>query len=237
MVDEKKKKVINLYKEKTKKECYKIEFEEGEPSIMDNKIGGKPYLPIGEPYPTGKNGEKLPLLFQVNLKNIDLEGYPQEGILEFFMGDDYPCEYKIKYFKDIQEYQENVESYKLSISSVDSFKVKLTKSVEYMPINDYRFEKTISPIVSEIFPDNIDCDWNLVMEEALPNLKWSFGGYADFTQADPRLYEDRGDECLLKLDSFNQIEIGDAGIVSVLISKKDIENNKFENGKLDWDCG
>ena len=65
---------------------------------MDNKIGGKPYLPIGEPYPTGKNGEKLPLLFQVNLKNIDLEGYPQEGILEFFMGDDYPCEYKIKYF-------------------------------------------------------------------------------------------------------------------------------------------
>ena len=36
-------KIMELYKEKTKKDCYKIEIEEGvTPSIMDDKIGGIP---------------------------------------------------------------------------------------------------------------------------------------------------------------------------------------------------
>lgn len=41
-------KVLKLFKEKTKKECYAIKLlkdDKDEPSILDDKIGGRPYLP------------------------------------------------------------------------------------------------------------------------------------------------------------------------------------------------
>ena len=50
-MDEKFKRVVEKFKEITKKECYRVAIVDGNPSILDNKIGGKPYLPIGEEYP------------------------------------------------------------------------------------------------------------------------------------------------------------------------------------------
>ena len=69
----------------------------------------------------------------------------------------------------------------------------------------------------------------------------TLGGYADFTQTDPRAYEKEKTtltECLLKVDSCGDYEfyIGDSGILSVLISKEDLEQCRFENAVLDWDC-
>ena len=74
-MEEKFNKVIELFKEATKKDCYKIDLVDGEPSITDDKLGGKPYLPIGEEYPKDKDGNNLALLLQVNLKDIELDGY------------------------------------------------------------------------------------------------------------------------------------------------------------------
>ncbi len=83
IMKEKFEKVIEMFKERTKKECYKIEVVDGTPDIMDNKIGGIPYLPIGEEYPKDKNGTPLALLLQVNLKDIDLEDYPKRVYWKF----------------------------------------------------------------------------------------------------------------------------------------------------------
>ncbi len=67
----------------------------------------------------------------------------------------------------------------------------------------------------------------------------NIGGYADFTQSDPRenVKEDKS-ECLVKIDSNlgHGIMIGDSGIIFALISQKDIENCNFENALVDWDC-
>ena len=87
-MEDKFKKVVEIFKEKTEKDCYKISLVEGEPLILDDKIGGKPYLPIGEDYPKDKNGEPLVLLLQVNLNKIELNGYPRKGILEIFTDKD-----------------------------------------------------------------------------------------------------------------------------------------------------
>lgn len=84
-MDEIFKKVIEKFKEVTLKECYKIECIDGEPTILDDKIAGTPYFPIGEEYPLDKDGNPMALLLQVNLKNIDLEKYPKKGILEVFL--------------------------------------------------------------------------------------------------------------------------------------------------------
>ena len=103
-------KIMELYKERTKKECYRIEIEEGlTPSIMDDKIGGLPYLPVGEEYPLDKNNNPMILLIQINLKNIELDNYPQEGILEIFIDKEctWPCDYKIRYYKNITDYRKD----------------------------------------------------------------------------------------------------------------------------------
>lgn len=47
-MEEKFSKVIELFKEATKKECYKIDLVDEGPSILDNKLGGKPYLPMSD---------------------------------------------------------------------------------------------------------------------------------------------------------------------------------------------
>ena len=62
------KKLMDEYTKKTEKECYKFNLVEGKPSILDDKIGGKPYLPVGEAYPVDKSGNPMGLVLQLNLK-------------------------------------------------------------------------------------------------------------------------------------------------------------------------
>ncbi len=247
-------KVIELFKKETEKECYKIELLDEEPSILDNKIGGKPYLPVGEDYPKDKDGNYLALLLQVNLKDINLEGYPKKGILEIFTDSnvDYPCQYAIKYFEEGLEYQKKLPSVDLGNYIVNkSYKINLTKNKSYMAINDYRFIKVFTKIVNDVFEtklnsygelDDYFCNfaWYDKLRDGYVNHSITIGGYPDFTQNDPRYdMKENKDECLFKLDSwgnFDKVQIGDSGILFTLISKDDIEKGKFENAIVDWDC-
>ena len=56
-MEEKILKLAEVFKEKTKKECYKVNVVDGEVGILDDKLGGKPYLPVGEEYPKDESGE------------------------------------------------------------------------------------------------------------------------------------------------------------------------------------
>lgn len=52
----------------------------------NSKLGGVAYLPKGQPYPTGPDGVPLALLAQLNFSEMPaLEGYPSQGILQFFI--------------------------------------------------------------------------------------------------------------------------------------------------------
>jgi uncharacterized protein YwqG len=52
----------------------------------NSKLGGLPYLPQGQAYPTGPDGASLALLAQLNFSEMPvLEGYPAQGILQFFI--------------------------------------------------------------------------------------------------------------------------------------------------------
>ena len=253
-MEEKFEKVIKLFKEKTAKECYKIEVIEEEPSIMDDKIGGTPYLPIGEEYPKDKDGNFLALLLQVNLKNIDLLGYPKKGILEIFtdVNVDYPCQYAIKYFDEGLEYQTDFPNIDVSRYITDkSYKINLSKDTCYMSLSDYRFIDLFTSIINEVYETKLKSYRDL--DDFFGNFAWydklrdncespliTLGGYADFTQNDPRYdMKENKDECLFKLDSWGssrKFKIGDVGILSVIISQKDIEECNFSNGIVDWDC-
>ena len=85
-----------------------------------------------------------------------------------------------------------------------------------------------------------DFAWYGKLREACESPVITLGGYADFTQSDPRYdVKENRDECLFKLDScgsYDKISIGDSGILFALISQEDIENKNFENAIVDWDC-
>ena len=248
--------VIKLYKEKTKKDCYKIEIEEGvTPDILDDKIGGIPYLPVGEEYPVDKNNNPMILLIQINLENIKLENYPQEGILEIFIDKEcsWPLDYKIKYFKNISEYRTDLTEIDFKNDFYKQpLKIKLTKDVEHMPLSDYRFADVMSETIKEAtgievnnyseVEDFFEKNGYDMYDEIykLNIFPGNLSGYADFTQEDPRPIKNAEDrvECFIKIDSNlgHGIVIGDSGIIFSFISKEDIKSRNFENAIVDWDC-
>lgn len=248
--------ILELYKERTQKECYRIEIEEDiVPSIMDDKIGGLPYLPVGEEYPVDKKGRPMILLIQINLENIKLENYPQEGILEIFIDKEcsWPCDYKIKYFKDITEHRKDFSEIDFENYIYEKpLKIKLIKDIEHMPVSDYRFFKVMSQVIKEITGvelknrfeiDKYFKEKGYDMYDELYKLNifgGNLGGYADFTQSDPRPIKDfeEKNECLVKIDSYlgHGIMIGDSGIIFAFVSEEDIKSRKFDSAIVDWDC-
>ncbi len=223
-------------------------------SILDDKIGGMPYLPIGESYPVDKNGQMMGLVLQVKLKNIKLDGWPNSGFLEIFTDRslDYPCQYEIRYYDEGLEYQTELPNVELEEFIVDEpIKIELEETICHKPLSNFDGEETLINIAEELFGQNFNTfeeldsfidtdDFYVEFMDALSNPYGTIGGYADFTQSDPREYEgEERTECILKLDSCldsKRLYIGDAGILFVLISKEDIVNKNFKNGLVDWDC-
>lgn len=253
-MEEKFKQVIEKFKQLTEKECYKVLLTEEIPSILDNKIGGQPYLPIGEEYPKDEDGNLMPLLLQVNLEDIDLENFPKKGILEIFTDKDvdYPCQYSIRYYESGLEYQKELPIVDNSHYIINkAVKIDLQKDICHMTVNDYKFHKIMLKLVNEIYGTNFEnlvqlddffgeFDWFDKIYDELSNPPITIGGYPDFTQSDVRCGElaDK-EECLFKLDScanYSLFHLSDSGILFTLISLDDLKKGKFENAVVDWDC-
>lgn len=247
--------IINKIKEETKKECYSFKIVEGVPSITDTKLGGRPYLPKNYEYPSDELGKPYALLFQINFKDIDLEGYPNDGILELFVDRElgYPSKYQVLYFDKVEsEFETEFPNIDLNSFIVQKeYKIELTKTTTYMPINDYRFDKILNRIAKDecgltinhlytIEEDLNDDEAFDYLIERMPTTHGEIGGYANFTQGDPREgTEGIFTECIFKLDSYldlNKVMIGDCGIAWLLISKENLINKDFHKAKFDWDC-
>ena len=243
-LNEKQKNIIDMYVKKMAKPCYAIEVVEGEPTQLDSSIGGIPYLPIGENLPVNEKGEKMPLFVQLNLEGIDLDDYPNKGILQVFLENQggYPTEYKVRYYENIEtDFQKNVEVIDNEWVSIP-LKVKLNKSESFLPPYDCDFDKCFLSIYNEVMGTKFNIynevkDYDSIVEE-LYGLKipGNFGGYADSTQSQEFDYDQN--EVLVKIDSDlnRNICIGDAGILWVLITKENLKSGKITEAWVDWDC-
>lgn len=253
-MDEKFSKVLSLFKERMKKDCYKMVCQDGEPGVMDNKIGGTPFFPVGEEFPLDKDGNPMALLLQVNLAEIELENFSGKGILEVFVDREagYPCQYQVKYFDESLEHNPNIPSVPLDDFITEKpIKISFEKDVCHMCYSDYRFNDSMIAIVNEVYGVNISTvrelddtleylgDWyeDFFKELSIPG--GNIGGYPDFTQNDPRNVRSNDmTECVFKIDSMlsKEIMIGDSGIFFGLISKEDLQNCNFDKMLVDWDC-
>lgn len=73
--------------------CMRLSPVRGECTVFDSKLGGTPYFPKNMEYPTVREGElkgrPLRLLAQLNFGTLPhIEGFPENGILQFFAGCD-----------------------------------------------------------------------------------------------------------------------------------------------------
>lgn len=254
--EEKRIKVFRELRERTAKTCCALTITDDEPDILDNKIGGTPYLPIGEPYPRRRDGQPLALLLQVNCKDIGLPEFPSEGILEIFLDNEvrYPAEFEVRYFEEGKPYQTDLPEVDTECFVVKKgYRVTAETSMVIIPFDDFRAESILRE-VAEKYGLNISEDIDELYKlrdfcanieyygkifAGLPETDITLGGYAEFTQCDPREEGNENTECLFKLDScadLSKLHLGDAGILSVMISKEALKKKRFTDAILDWDC-
>lgn len=224
----------------------------------NSKFGGQAYWPLGKEYPQTKKGKPLYLLAQLNFEEIpQIDGYPQHGILQFFVANDgmyglhfdkpneelisNPDLYRVVFhpnvIHDITQLDVNVPSKpkdnQLPISGEYALKFELAQ--ELPAPSDYRFEDIATNLfdcedeVASYFFDNVVASGSKV------------GGYAHFTQDDPRDLKHDGKWLLLfQMDSEYSDDInimwGDVGVGNFFIEPDALQNNDFSRIWYNWDC-
>ncbi|MBN3555850.1 DUF1963 domain-containing protein [Fictibacillus nanhaiensis] len=234
-------------------------------AIKDSKIGGFPYLPEGFSYPLDSSGKPMALLCQLNFEEIPhLEHFPTSGILQFYlsrnddvMGMDFDTPTNQSNFRVV--YHENIEQLHTTESFVPEdneeehlpfhgeYRLSFELSKEALGVSDFQFGERYKSIDM----DQATGEENMWGEETLydlfcehvENMGHKIGGYAYFTQTDPRDYETQFDDyriTLLQIDTDdegeNDIMWGDAGIGNFFITKEDLRNKDFSSVLFNWDC-
>ena len=179
-----------------------------------SKFGGFPYLPKDFEYPKTCDGKYLFLLAQLNFDEIPpLDGFPDRGILQFYIADDdlYGLDlgtssdvdnptaedrFKIIYFPQPDFQVENIITNYDFLPALEFFPVhgccSLQFTKKYAPIstNDYQFSELLGEEINELF-------MNHEIEDEYREISNSFGhkigGYPYFTQEDVRKYSSNSD--------------------------------------------
>lgn len=230
-------------------------------SIQQSKFGGNPYWPKEMDQPQTRDGQPLFLLAQINFSELPaLTAYPTTGMLQFFIANDdlyglefpddnttmesiinNPAGYRVVYHKEIITDESLLRDNFPVISDTDylplSSEYSLTFSVasEKVPPSDYRFEKVVGRI-----NHLSDESWDKLYDE-LSSTGSKIGGYAHFTQDDPRGYNATEEWVLLfQMDTVSSdgvdIMWGDSGVGNFFIRPNDLQALNFDKVWYNWDC-
>lgn len=225
-------------------------------SRWESKVGGLPYWPKEAPYPTAADGRPLFFLAQLNFADMPaLKPFPTSGIVQFYIYDDElygmdfdngenQANFRILYFsaplldeKDLQTTLPLPADYDLLPHHPEhSYPLTFETVVEVAPITDYRFWQHFG---ADFFLQFGEREWELqdAAGRAVRSDGHKVGGYAYFTQDDPR----RSDDPMLllfQLDSDEDMDLmwGDIGVGHFFIREQDLIARRFDRVLYDWDC-
>jgi len=229
--------------------------------IWQSKFGGMPFLPNGVEYPKNKAGKPLYLLAQINFEEVPaIENFPQKGILQFYIADDdlygmdfdNPSEqngFKVLYFADIdkENFQRDLPMVEAELTplgkSIETHQLTFEIAEEYVGLNDANLEIALGDRLEE-FNEIIEAneykiaDW---FSDEVRNAGHKIGGYADFTQEDPRKYDEekfkKYNTLLFQMDSQGGICWGDMGVGNFFIDVEKLKKLDFSDVLYNWDCG
>lgn len=163
----------------------RLRVSRGNATVFDSKMGGVPYLPKGMKYPTvhsGKNkGKPLYFLAQLNFGKLPrIDGFPTEGILQFYAGFDYDDDYAVGMNYDNRCDQNAFRVIYHEKIDENAAQIKLPKFKEeepYFPVkeellltadapektlvtsSDFRFEKAFVAAYNEVCGTDMESIW------------------------------------------------------------------------------
>ncbi|PHN07846.1 YwqG family protein [Flavilitoribacter nigricans] len=216
--------------------------------LKTSKFLGLPFFPESEKYPLDREGQPMLLMAQLNFAEIPhLPGLPKDGILQL-------------YFSVEGWYEEDAaaiyhDKQALESTPMRDFSFLKPSDYEEMPIyklHTLQFERAIDHGGSEDCQFGFrfgDLDFWEFSEQLTEEQKREFlayfnaaghkiGGYADFTQSDPRDYNrgERNDFHLLQIDMDEEIMFGDSGLAHLFIDPESLQNKDFTKAYFYWDC-
>lgn len=237
------------------KPVVRIECEETSTLLWESKIGGNPYWELdNKDYPKDVKDKPMRLLAQINFSQMPhMELFPTDGILQFFISADddiygfndvdFTCQqnYRVVYHRQVNEDMDKLIT-DFSFVTIDEWfpapietKMLFQLDEEAVSIEDFQFEKYFCESGRYIINDEeID-----LYRDIFPGWEHKIGGYAYFTQDDPRKKADQEyNIVLLQLDTDDSIDMmwSDAGVANFFIKKEDLLKLDFSNVYYTWDC-
>lgn len=215
--------------------------------LTASKFLGKPFFPKDKTYPKDDQGNPMILLAQLNFEEIPkLDYFPKDGILQLFLS---PIDW---YTDDTAIVYHTKEA--LKKNPIQDFSFLTKEDYEEMPVDRSHqlfFEIGIDYGGSEdsqfdyLFGN--DDYWDFVeslteeQEDEFSNYfdasGHKIGGYAEFTQADPRDYEGQKDDIqILQIDVDDHIMFGDSGLGHIFMDKESLIRKDFSQAYFYWDC-
>lgn len=171
------------------------------PTIFDNKLAGLGYVPHDAEIPVNtSNNRQLALLCQINCKDITIDDFPKEGLLQFWIdvysdliGANFDNStrqegFRIIYYPtvDTTVTAEEVQSKVITYDDEEEIfppverevAFKLIESEDMISINDYRFDRIFAEKFNARFPGNdlksligLDIDYDDITDAADDNHK------------------------------------------------------------------
>jgi len=246
--------------QRTKLPCISITATPGEElSLEQSKFGHYPCLPADFEYPKDAEGNFMYPLAQISCKEMPpLAGYPDRGYLQFYIsgsdevyGLDFDDPQSQKNFRVLYFEEKDVEKYKTDFSFLDEVMktdmtpvhkphaLRFSLKDEYVGMGDARYEESqySLPAVAKNYPAITD----ELEESAYDDFSINghkIGGYAYFTQTDPRSYNAKFKDFILlfQLDSDDDIMWGDVGVANFFIHPDDLARKDFSKVMYNWDC-
>jgi len=241
----------------TQMPCIKaISQNERQTTPLESKVGGMPYLLKNAEWPVNRTGESLYFLAQINFADLPrVDPFPEKGLLQFFIFNDE--HYGIN-FEDGEE-QENfrVVFYPDPVSDTsalqnkpvlpeadedllphhpdESYPLVFEPGLSYAPTTDYRFGQIFG---QDFFQQFGAREWDVIdaFGKSVNAQSHRVGGYAYFTQDDPRNANDPM-ILLFQLDSDERMDLqwGDMGVGNFFIREKDLKALDFNKVLYNWD--
>lgn len=218
-------------------------------TIKQSKFLGHPYIPKSQSYPMCLDGTPMLMLAQINFSEIpELENYPQSGILQLFVHptDWYNMEkkdYKIIFHETVNEEPMSDFSFLTENLYEESpiyceHSLTFDKETEFGGREDFRFQIDFDGLDYFDYQETLPKDQQEQMDELFYIIGHKIGGYAYFTQSDPRDYDKKSkqDVLLLQIDTDDEIMFGDSGVANIFINNNDLKNKNFDKAYFNWDC-
>ena len=230
------------------------------PKLYESKFGGNPYLPLEANLPLDSEGKPMLLMAQINFSEVpSYENMPSQGMLQFFIcgadnkntGDvygldfDHPTtqkDFRVVFYEDVTTDENKLTTDFTYLEDIDRDMFPIPQEV------GLQFEIRIEPVSPTDYRYNA-VEPGFFDDEEMEEIYWDeltgeyhkMGGYAFFTQSDPRDYDEalRAYNILLlqfAMDDDADIMFGDAGVANFFIKEIDLRNHNFKDVLYNWDC-